>query len=87
MASGAAVAATLLVLDLTWLGLVARPFYDAALAPLRRPEVFWPAGGLFYAFYVAAVVALAVSRAPTVRAAALRGTTLSSFECATTARF
>lgn len=64
---------TLLVLDLTWLGLVARGVYDTALAPLKRPVVFLPAAGLFYALYVAAVVRHAVLGSPSVRVAMRRG--------------
>lgn len=59
-AAALATAATMLVLDLAWLGFVARDLYDSALGPLRRPEVLWPAALLFYAFYVAVTVAWAV---------------------------
>jgi uncharacterized membrane protein len=48
----AATTATMLVLDLTWLGVLARGLYDSSLAPLKRASVFLPAAGLFYAFYV-----------------------------------
>ena len=54
-----ATAVTLLILDLTWLGVVASSLYDR-LGPLKRPSVFWPAAILFYAFYVAAIVLHAV---------------------------
>ncbi len=57
-----ATAAVMLVLDLAWLGIVARRLYDSALGPLRRPEVLWPAALLFYGFYVAVTVAWAVLR-------------------------
>ena len=66
-------AATLLVLDLLWLGVVARPLYDSALASLKRPVIFWPAAGLFYALYVVAIVIHAVRGAESVGAAARRG--------------
>ena len=52
----AVTAATLLTLDLLWLGVVARPLYDTALGPLKRPVLFWPAAGLFYALYIGAIV-------------------------------
>ncbi len=68
-----ATTATLLVLDLTWLGVVARGVYDASLAPLKRPVVFLPAVGLFYALYVVAVVRHAVLGASSVAEAARRG--------------
>jgi len=71
-----ATTATLLVLDLTWLGVVARGVYDTSLAPLKRPVVFLPAAGLFYALYVAAVVRYAVLGAASARAAARRGAAL-----------
>jgi uncharacterized membrane protein len=52
----AVTAVTLLLLDLLWLGVVARPLYDPALGPLKRPVVLWPAAGLFYTLYVVAIV-------------------------------
>lgn len=68
-----ATAATMVVLDLTWLGVVARGFYDSALAPLRRPEVFLPAAALFYVLYLAAILIHAVLGASTPTGAARRG--------------
>lgn len=65
----AAMAATMLVLDLGWLGIVAKPWYDQGLGTLRRPDVLWPAALLFYAFYLGAVYVQAVRRAPDVRSA------------------
>ena len=82
-AAAAATAATMLVLDLAWLGLVARGLYDAALGPLRRPEVLWPAALLFYAFYVAVTVAWAVLRADGPPGAARRGAGLGLVAYAT----
>ena len=69
----ASVTATLLALDLLFLGVVARGFYAAALGPLMRPEVNRVAAGLFYAFYVVAIVLHAVRGAPSVASAARRG--------------
>lgn len=66
-------AATMLVLDLAWLGFVARGLYAAALGPLLRPETFWPAAFLFYVFYVAVIVGWAVLGAANPVAAARRG--------------
>ena len=68
-----ATAATMLVLDLAWLGLVARGLYASALGHLMRPEAWWPAALLFYLFYVSVIAAWAVfgTRAPS--AAARRG--------------
>lgn len=69
----AAMAGTLVVLDLAWLGVIAKPFYDQGLATLRRPDVVVPAAALFYAFYLGATYWQAVRPAPTVSAAAGRG--------------
>jgi uncharacterized membrane protein len=66
----------MLVLDLAWLGLVARGLYVTALGPLMRPEAFWPAAALFYAFYVAVIVAWAVLGTQSPQAAARRGAAL-----------
>jgi uncharacterized membrane protein len=71
-----ATAAAMLVLDLAWLGLVARGLYASALGNLMRPEAFWPAALLFYAFYVAVIVSWAVLGTESPRAAARRGVAL-----------
>ena len=71
-----ATAAAMLVLDLAWLGIVARDLYASALGHLMRPEAFWPAALLFYAFYVAVIVAWAVLGTEDPRAAARRGAAL-----------
>jgi uncharacterized membrane protein len=54
---------TFLALDLTWLGVVAKGFYNAQLGHLMRPNVIWPAALLFYVIYVAAIVVLCVEPA------------------------
>lgn len=66
-------AATMLVLDLAWLGVVARSLYTSALGPLMAPEAFWPAALLFYVFYVSVIVAWAVFGTEAPAAAARRG--------------
>ncbi len=71
-----ATAAAMLVLDLAWLGVVARGLYVSALGPLMRPEAFWPAAALFYAFYVSVIVAWAVLGTESAQAAARRGAAL-----------
>lgn len=71
-----ATAAAMLVLDLAWLGVVARGLYASALGHLMRPEAFWPAALLFYAFYVAVIVSWAVLGTEGPRAAAGRGAAL-----------
>lgn len=67
-----AIAATAVLLDALWLGLVARGFYDSALAPLKR-TVFLPAAGLFYSFYVGVILIYAVRGAKSLGSAARRG--------------
>ena len=76
LAAVAATAAALLLLDLGFLGIVARGFYDAQLGALRRPDVYLPAAAAFYAMYVAAIVVLAAAPAAGPKNAALRGSLL-----------
>lgn len=71
-----ATAGTLLVLDLTWLGVVAHGLYGSALGTLKRPEAYVPAAVLFYLFYVGVTVAYAVLRADGLLSAARRGAAL-----------
>jgi uncharacterized membrane protein len=73
----------MLVLDLTWLGVVARGLYDSMLGPLKRSEVFWPAAALFYAMYVGAVVVHGVMGADSPRSALGRGAALGLVAYAT----
>ena len=68
-----ATAATMLVLDLAWLGIVARGLYASALGHLMRPEAWWPAALLFYLFYVSVIAAWAVFGTGAPSAAARRG--------------
>jgi len=82
-AAALATATAMLVLDLAWLGVVARGLYVSALGPLMRPEAFLPAAVLFYAFYVAVIVAWAVLGTPSPQAAALRGAALGFVAYAT----
>lgn len=82
-AAALATAAAILVLDLAWLGVVARDLYVSALGPLMRPEAFWPAAALFYAFYVAVIVTWAVLGTEGPQAAARRGAGLGFVAYAT----
>ncbi len=43
-------------IDLVWLGVVARGFYQRQLGHLMRPDVQWAPAVLFYLVYVAALV-------------------------------
>lgn len=71
-----ATGATLLLLDLLWLGVIAAGLYDACLGPLKSETVFWPAAVLFYSLYVGATVAWAVLGTERPSAAARRGAAL-----------
>jgi uncharacterized membrane protein len=51
---------TFLVIDLVWLGLVARNFYQDKLGHLLRPEVNWYAAVVFYLLFVLGMVILVV---------------------------
>ena len=66
----------MLALDLTFLGVLARPFYARMLGPLEAPEVNAGAALLFYVFYVVAILRHAVGPARSPREAAHRGAEL-----------
>ena len=51
---------TFLVIDLVWLGILARGFYQRQMGSLMRPEVNWAAAVAFYGIFVAGIVVLAV---------------------------
>lgn len=80
---GVSVGLSLLVLDLLFLGVIAKPFYDAALGALRRQPVYWPAAIAFYVMYVGAIGLYAVVRAESARAAFGRGAALGLVAYAT----
>lgn len=48
------------VVDLVWLGLVAKNFYQNNLAHLLSPLVNWPAAVVFYLIYIVGIVLFAV---------------------------
>ncbi|TFH28637.1 MAG: DUF2177 family protein [Myxococcales bacterium] len=66
----------MLILDLAWLGVIARGLYDSMLGPLKRTEVLWPAAALFYAIYVVAIVVHAVLGSSSPSSALRRGAAL-----------
>ncbi len=68
-----AVAISMVVLDLVFLGILAKDFFDQQLGPLRAEETVIVAAALFYVQYVAVITAFAVLPAQTLRTAALRG--------------
>ncbi|MFN0180304.1 MAG: DUF2177 family protein [Gemmatimonadales bacterium] len=47
---------TFFALDLLWLGLVAKDFYQQQIGQLMRPDVRWLPAVLFYLIFVAALV-------------------------------
>lgn len=63
-----ATAATMLALDLLWLGVIAKGFYARHMGDLLRPDVRWVPALLFYALYVTAVMVFVVSPAVERRA-------------------
>ena len=67
-----AVAITMVILDIAFLGYLARDFYDEQLGPLRGENVLW-AATLFYLQYVAVITWFAVLPSKTVKQAAMRG--------------
>ena len=50
-------------LDLVWLGVVARGFYQRELGYLMRPDIRWVPAVFFYLLYVAALVVIVVAPA------------------------
>lgn len=51
---------TFLVIDLIWLGIVARSFYQQQIGHLMRANVNWAAAIAFYLLFVAGIVVLVV---------------------------
>ena len=48
------------VIDMIWLGIVARGFYKEQLQTLLSPTVNWPAAFVFYGLYIAGILFFAV---------------------------
>lgn len=74
----AAAAATMLALDLVWLGVVARGLYAREIGTLLRPDVRWGAALLFYALYIAGIIVFAIAPAVEKRSM-MRAITLGAF--------
>lgn len=51
------------LIDLVWLGLVARGFYRGQMGSLMADPINWPAGVLFYLLWVAGLILFAVAPA------------------------
>jgi len=47
-------------IDLVWITVVAKSFYEEYLGDLLRPDVVWPAALAFYAIYIAGILVFAV---------------------------
>ena len=61
------------LIDLLWLGVIAKDLYGDMLGPLRAEETQVVAAALFYLQYVLILVFWAVLPAASVKAAAIRG--------------
>ena len=48
------------VIDLVWLGVIARGFYQKHLGYLMRPQINWAAAILFYLLFIIGIVLFAV---------------------------
>ncbi len=48
------------VIDMIWLGVIARGFYRKALEPLLAPNINWTAAILFYFLFLAGVLVFAL---------------------------
>jgi uncharacterized membrane protein len=48
------------LIDMVWLGLVAKSFYRRHLGALMAPKVVWPAAVLFYLLFIAGLIVFAV---------------------------
>ena len=57
------------LIDLLWLGLVAKPFYDRHLGYILRGQVLWAAAILFYLFFLLGLVVFVI--APAVESGSL----------------
>ncbi len=72
--------------DLLWLGVVAKNFYQNNLAHLLSPDVNWPAAFLFYFMYIVGIILFAVKPgldAGSLAKAALWGALFGFFTYAT----
>lgn len=53
------------IIDLIWLGVIAKGFYQKNLSFILSPQVNWPAAIIFYLFYIAGILIFAVVPAVT----------------------
>lgn len=73
VATGGVVAVVMLLLDLTWLGVVAVDLYNREMGGLKRPDIVLSAALAFYVMYVVATVRHAVVDANDLVDAGRRG--------------
>lgn len=52
-----------LVIDLVWLGVVAKNLYQNQLGELMRPDTIWPAAILFYVLFLVGLIYFAINPA------------------------
>lgn len=50
-------------IDMIWLGLIARNFYQAQIGNLMRPSVNWTAAIIFYLMFIAGMIIFVISPA------------------------
>ena len=72
-----------LIIDLVWLGMVAKPFYQRSIGHLMADDFRIGAAFLFYVFYVVGIVYFCVSGAVDWKAAAINGALFGFFCYAT----
>ena len=72
-----------LIIDLVWLGMVAKPFYQRGIGHLMAENFRLGAAALFYAVYVIGIVYFCVAGAVDWKAAALNGALFGFFCYAT----
>jgi uncharacterized membrane protein len=60
LATYAATFATMLIIDMLWLGVIARPLYQAGIGHLMADKPNLPVAGLFYLLYPIGLVVFAV---------------------------
>lgn len=86
LATYAATAAVMLVIDMVWLGLIAKPWYQAGMGHLMAPSPNLMAAGVFYAMFPVGLVLFAVmpqAATPGLLQAALWGAAFGFFAYAT----
>ena len=76
LAAFVASAVALSALDLLWLGVVARGFYDTHMGPLKASPINGVAAALFYLMFISLILVHGIHRATSTRDALRRGAEL-----------